>query len=100
MAVLTGVRDRLRAELGAEPATWAVIERVLDIVQVRLVELGLERGDGEPGAPGLVGRPIAPRSLAQSCHASNGRPGRLPPPGITTAPTLSAWKTRKVVSAK
>ena len=45
MAVLTGVRDRLRAELGAEPATWAVIERVLDIVQVRLVELGLERGE-------------------------------------------------------
>ena len=65
MAVLTGVRDRLRAELGAEPATWAVIERVLDIVQVRLVELGLERGDGEPGAPGLVGRPIAPRAGAR-----------------------------------
>jgi hypothetical protein len=62
MAVLTGVRDRLRAELGAEPATWAVIERVLDVVQVRLVELGLEPGDGEPGGPGPVGGAAVPRS--------------------------------------
>lgn len=62
MAVLTGVRDRLRAELGAEPATWVVIERVLDIVQVRLVELGIDPGDGEPGGPGLVGGATAPRS--------------------------------------
>lgn len=62
MAVLTGVRDRLRAELGAEPATWALIERVLDVVQVRLVELGLEPVDGEPGGSGLVGGATAPRS--------------------------------------
>jgi hypothetical protein len=61
MALLTGVRDRLRAELGAEPATWVVIERVLDIVQVRLVELGIDPGDGEPG-PGLVGGATAPGS--------------------------------------
>ncbi|WP_225753437.1 hypothetical protein [Actinotalea sp. Marseille-Q4924] len=42
MAVLTGVRDRLRSEMGAEPATWAVVERVLEVVQDRLLALGLE----------------------------------------------------------
>lgn len=53
MAALTGVRDRLRAEMGAEPGTWAVVERVLEVVQDRLVTLGLEPGDvGGAGAPG------------------------------------------------
>lgn len=57
MAVLTGVRDRLRAELGAEPATWAVVERVLEVVQEHLVTLGVETGSphlgGSPDGPAL-----------------------------------------------
>lgn len=59
MAVLTGVRDRLRAEMGAEPGTWAVVERVLEVVQERLAALGLEP-QGPPGAPG----PSAPSAPA------------------------------------
>lgn len=59
MAVLTGVRDRLRAEMGAEPGTWAVVERVLEVVQERLAALGLE----PPGTPGAAG-PSAPSAPA------------------------------------
>jgi hypothetical protein len=56
MAVLTGVRDRLRAELGAEPATWAVVERVLEVVHEHLVTRGVETGSPEPaGVPAAVG---------------------------------------------
>lgn len=73
MAVLTGVRDRLRAEMGAEPGTWSVVERVLEVVQERLVALGVEPATGAgpdgsgPGAPATTspdGAPIAPRLSA------------------------------------
>ncbi|COW96796.1 Uncharacterised protein [Mycobacterium tuberculosis] len=38
--------------------------------------------------------------MAQSCQPSSVRRGCDAPPGITTAPTYGAWKTRNVVSEK
>jgi hypothetical protein len=64
MAVLTGVRDALRAEMGAEPVTWQVVERVLEVVQERLVALGLE-----PSAQSGTGGPVA---AASSSAGSDG----------------------------
>lgn len=36
MSLLTGVRDRLAAELGREPGTWGVVERVLEVVETHI----------------------------------------------------------------
>ncbi|MBC7291174.1 MAG: hypothetical protein H5T83_07545 [Actinotalea sp.] len=74
MAVLTGVRDRLRAEMGAEPRTWAVVERVLEVVQERLAALGLDPD-----------RTVAtmPATVADGTAADGGWPG---PVGGTTGP--------------
>ena len=59
---------------------------------------------GPPRVPSaatkIYASPLAPRALAQSCHASNSRRGESAPPGINAAPTYGAWNTRKVVSAK
>ena len=44
--------------------------------------------------------PRAPRCLAQSCQASSVLRGWAAPPGITTAPTYGAWKTRNSVAEK
>ncbi len=59
---------------------------------------------GPPSSPSTpkvtYASPRAPRCLAHSCQASNARRGWSAPPGITTAPTCSAWKTRNPVPAK
>ncbi len=44
--------------------------------------------------------PRAPRDLAQSCQASSSRRVCAAPPGMTTAPTYGAWKTRNSVPEK
>jgi len=59
---------------------------------------------GPPSDPSLLTRiyamPFAPLAFAQSCQASSSRRGESAPPGITTAPTYGAWKTRNGVCAK
>ena len=54
-----------------------------------------------PSSPTVTyASPRAPRERAHSCQASNCLRGCDAPPGITTAPTYGAWKTRKSVPAK
>jgi|GEM_PF-3848409 len=38
MSLLSGVRDRLAAELGHAPSTWEVVERVLAVVEAHIAE--------------------------------------------------------------
>ena len=47
-----------------------------------------------PRRTSTYARPLAPRCLAQSCHASSCLRGCDAPPGMTTAPTYGAWNTR------
>ena len=53
-----------------------------------------------PPAPARRPARGRPRCLAHSCQASSCLRGCEAPPGMTTAPTYGAWKTRNGVSAK
>ena len=53
-----------------------------------------------PASMSTYARPRAPRALAHSCQLSSSRRDWAAPPGMTTAPTWGAWKTRNEDCAK
>lgn len=62
---LTGVRDQLREMLGAEPATWRVVETTLEVVADHLAteEPDGERADASVADPDEVARALRARGL-------------------------------------
>ena len=82
------------ADLGADGLAQALALGLGQVLGDRAAERAvLEERARRPG-------PRAPRCLANSCQASKTLRGCVAPPGMTTAPTCGAWKTRNGVSAK